>query len=218
MKRKFSHLHFHDLNIQWISCWYWLTGLFFLRRPLANRNCLLTDAFHRTWMMSWSLFHWFQTALLNCTYPCISSFCLPYSQPCTSNIAAELMPSFCHAPSCSNWTLLFEPRGQRAWRRKKTFSSIQDTPMMSQIYEDVVLQAVLTLAWWQTAPGIHRNGLQDGSTDPRYISHYPRGEEDGCVRTLILITSASFPHLFCSRPEVWVLKAWDLQWSSTVCF
>lgn len=62
MKRKFSHLHFHDLNIQWISCWYWLTGLFFPRRPLANRNYLLTDAFHRTWMMSWSIFHWFSDA------------------------------------------------------------------------------------------------------------------------------------------------------------
>lgn len=188
--------------------------------PNANGNCLLTDTFSRIKIMLLKRpFHWFWTALLNSTYPYFSSFCLPYSQPCTSDIAALLVPLFSNAPSCSEWTrpLLFEPGGERPGDAKP-FPSSQDIPMMPQIYEDIVLRAVLTLTWWQNTPGTPCNGLHDTSTDPRNISHYPRGKQDAGVRTLILIRSVSLPHLFCSRPEVWVSKARDLQWSSTVCF
>lgn len=47
----------------------------------------------------------------------------------------------------------------------------------------------LTRARWQSTPGIHCNGLRDKSVDPTQ-------ETGWAVRTLILITSASFSHLF----------------------
>ena len=90
-------------------------------------------------------------------------------------------------------------RGQRAW---KPFPTIQDVAMMPQIYEDVVLKAVLTPTQWQNTPRILCNGLHGASADTRTISHFPRGKRDVGVRPLILIRSASFPHLLSSRPEV----------------
>lgn len=62
--------------------------------------------------------------------------------------------------------------------------------MLSQIYEDVVLRAVSdhsTMA--NPTPRIHCNGLRNRSADPTQEAVWG-------VRTLILITSASFSHLF----------------------
>lgn len=47
----------------------------------------------------------------------------------------------------------------------------------------------LTLAQWQTTPGIHCNGLREKVADPTQ-------EAGWGVRILILITNASFSHLF----------------------
>lgn len=47
----------------------------------------------------------------------------------------------------------------------------------------------LTLAQWQTTPRLHCNGLPDRSADPTQ-------EAGWGVRTFILITSATFSHLF----------------------
>lgn len=157
MKRKCSHLHFHGLNIQWISRWCRLTVFFFLLWQHANGNCLLTDIFSRSKI---SPFHWFWMALLNSTYPYFPSFCLPYSQPCTLNIAAVLVPLFSNAPSCSDCTCpcLFFFVSQRAARleTKKTipkypghsndatnlwrccFASCFDPNMMAKYPEDTL--------------------------------------------------------------------------------
>lgn len=61
--------------------------------------------------------------------------------------------------------------------------------MLSQIYEDVVLRAVFDPSTMANHPGIHCNGLRGRSADPTQ-------EAGWGVRTLMLITSASFSHLF----------------------
>lgn len=121
MKRKRSHLHFHGLNIQWISRWCRLTGLFFCLDHPANGDCLLTDILSCVKIMSSSLFHWFWTALLNSTYPYCSSFCHPYSQPSTLSIAAVHVSLFSNASPSGGRTLLFEPRRRWTLRWKTIF-------------------------------------------------------------------------------------------------
>lgn len=185
--------------------------------PHANGNCLLTDIFSRTKIMSLKVFfidfgRRFWIALIH-TFHHFASHILSHAPlkwpPCLCHCSVMLLPA---ATGSVHFVL---NRGASTPGDAKPFPSVQDIAMMPQIYEDVVLRA---LTWWQNTPRTPCNGLRDVCADPRNISHHPRGKLDGGVRTLILIRSASFPHLFCSRPEVWVLKAWDLQWSSTVCF
>lgn len=105
-------------------------------------------------------------------------------------IACGIVLIFSNAPSCSEstcfWTL---------WAPCPTdenpFSKCPGRPMMLQIYEDVVLRAVLTLTWWRHTLRIPRNGLQDMTTDPHNISHYPRGKQNGGAKTIILIRAVS---------------------------
>lgn len=220
MKRKCSHLHFHGLNIQWISRWCRLTVFFFLLWQHANGNCLLTDIFSRSKI---SPFHWFWMALLNSTYPYFPSFCLPYSRPCTLNIAAVLVPLFSNAPSCSDCTcprLFFfcKPEGGTPGDEKNN-TKVSRTFQWCHKFMKMLFREL----FWPQHDGKIPWGylVMDCTMRPQIHATSVttrEGKQDGGARTLILIRGASFPPLFCSRPEVWVLKAWDLQWSSAVCF
>lgn len=124
MKRKYSLLHFHGLNMQWTSRWCRLTGPFLLLLPHAD--CLLTDVFSHVKIMSVEIFFIdfrgrFWTVLMYNLHH-FTSHILNHTPPASSSVCA-IVQTFRNAPSCSDWThpLLFEPRGLHAWRWKKHF-------------------------------------------------------------------------------------------------